>query len=70
MEMSMETGLLEKALELSPSERVAFAESILASIDHEDETIRQAWVTEVEQRRQSIREGSSQLLDYATVMGE
>jgi hypothetical protein len=44
----MESRLLEEALKMSPNERVEFAELILASIDHEHEEIRQAWVAEVE----------------------
>jgi len=45
------------------NERVEFAELILASIDHEHEEIRQAWVAEVEDRMTAVREGSARLLD-------
>ena len=60
----METILLEKALELPPNERVAFAELILASIEHEEEKIRQSWISEVKDRIKSIKEGKATLLDF------
>ena len=40
----MESILIEKALELPPNERVAFAELILASTEHEDDVIRKTWI--------------------------
>ena len=60
----MENRLLEEALKMLPSERVAFAELILASIDHEDEGIQQAWITEVQDRMKAVREGKAKLLDF------
>ena len=39
--------LLEKALEMPPVARVAFAELIHASIDYEADEIRQEWIAEV-----------------------
>ncbi|MDQ1336952.1 MAG: hypothetical protein QG552_3902 [Thermodesulfobacteriota bacterium] len=59
----MESRLLEEALKMSPNERVEFAELILASIDHEHEEIRQAWVAEAEDRMTAVREGRARLLD-------
>ncbi len=59
----MENRLLEEALKMPPNERVELAELILASIDHEDEEIRQAWVAEVKDRVTAVREGRAQLLD-------
>jgi len=53
----MENGLLEEALKMPPSERVALAELILASIDHEEDGIRQAWIGEVRDRMKAVREG-------------
>ena len=60
----MDTILLEKALELPPNERVAFAELILASIEHEEERIRQTWIMEVNDRIKAIKEGKATLLDF------
>jgi hypothetical protein len=53
----MENRLLEEALKMPPNERVALAEMILASIDYEDEGIREAWIAEVQDRMIVVREG-------------
>ena len=60
----MDNSLLEKALEMPPNERVALAELILASIDHEDDGIRQAWIAEVKNRMKAVSEGKAKLLDF------
>jgi len=60
----METILLDKVLQLPPNERVAFAELILASIEHEGEDIRQSWILEVKDRMKAIKEGKAKLLDF------
>ena len=59
----MESRLLEEALKMPHNERVELAEMILASIDHENEEIRQAWVAEVEDRMTAVREGKARLID-------
>ena len=59
----MESRLLEEALKMPPNERVELAEMILASIDHENEEIRQAWVAEVEDRMTAVREVKARLID-------
>ena len=60
----MDKGLLDKALEMPPNERVVFAELILASIDHEEEEIRKSWLTEVKSRMKAVNEGKANLLDF------
>ena len=60
----METILLDKALALPPNERVEFAELILASIEHEEEGIRQSWIAEVKDRMKAIKEEKAKLLDF------
>lgn len=60
----MENRFLEEALKMPPSERVALAELILASIDHEEEEIRQTWIAEVQDRMKAVREGRAKLLDF------
>ena len=60
----MENRILEEALKLPPGERVALAELILASIDHEEEEIRQTWISEVQDRMKAVREGKAKLLDF------
>jgi hypothetical protein len=66
----MENALLEKALEMPPNERVAFAELILASIDHEEEGIRQSWIMEVKDRMRAVNEGKAKLLDFEDLYNE
>lgn len=66
----METVLLEKALELPPNERVAFAELILASIEHEEDGIRQSWITEVKDRMKAFKDGKAKLLDFEKLYNE
>jgi len=60
----MDKFSLEKAMEMSPNERVAFAELILESIDYEDKEVRAAWMKEVQDRMQSLKEGKSSLIDF------
>ena len=60
----MDKELFEKALKMSPNERLAFAELILASLEHEDNEVGSAWVKEVQDRIKAVNEGRSQLLDF------
>jgi len=60
----MDKALLEKALEISPNERVVLAELILASIDHEEDEIRELWLSEVKDRIKAVNEGKAKLLDF------
>ena len=66
----MDNTLLEKALEMPPNERVAFAELILASIDYEEDGIRQAWIAEVKNRMNAVNEGKAKLLDFEGLYNE
>ena len=66
----MDKVLLEKALKMPPNERVIFAELILASIDKEDETLRQEWIGEVKNRMDAVRKGNSKLLDFDDLTDE
>lgn len=66
----MDSALLEKALQLPPNERVAFAELILASIDHEEDEIRKAWIVEVNSRMKAVNEGTANLLDFEELFNE
>lgn len=47
-----------------PNERLAFAELILASLEHEDLEVRIAWLKEVKDRMLAVNEGRSKLLDF------
>ena len=63
----MDKALLEKALELSPNERLVFAELILASIDYEEDEIREVWLSEVKDRMKAVNEGKAKLLDFESL---
>jgi len=66
----MNKALVEKALEMPPNERVEFAEIVLASIDFEEEEVRQAWLSEVNDRIRAVNEGKAKLLDFETLYHE
>jgi len=66
----MDKALLEKALEISPNERVVLAELILASIDHEEDEIRELWLSEVKDRIKAVNEGKAKLLDFERLYNE
>lgn len=66
----MDNKLFEKVLEMPPNERVAFAELILASIDHEEEEVSQAWLSEVKNRMNAVKEGKDRLLDFESLYYE
>ena len=66
----MEKTLLEKALEMPPNERVAFAELILASIDYKEEEIRQSWIMEVKARIRAVNAGKAKLFDFEDLYHE
>ena len=60
----MDKDLFERALKMNPNERLAFAELILASLEHEDDKIRNAWIAEAKDRMKAVNEGQSKLLDF------
>lgn len=66
----MDNTLLEKALQMPPNERVTFAELILASINYEEDGIRQAWIAEIKNRMKAVNEGSAKLLDFERLYNE
>jgi len=49
---------------MPPIQRVALAELLLASIDYEEEEICDAWISEVKERMNAVKEGRSTLLDF------
>ena len=62
------TQLLNEALELSPEERAALADSLLDSLDLEsDAGAEQAWREEIERRIVSIDEGTARLVPWEDV---
>jgi len=66
----MDKSLLDKALAMPPNERMAFAELILASIDIEENEVKQTWIDEVKERIQAVNEGKAKLIDFESLYNE
>jgi putative addiction module component (TIGR02574 family) len=62
-------SLFDQAMKLAPNERVEFAQRLFSSIDHEDESIRSAWVGEVKDRMTVYQQNKGKLLDFDEVYG-
>jgi putative addiction module component (TIGR02574 family) len=56
-----------EALKLTPGERAALAQRLLASLD-EDADIEEAWVAEVERRIADVESGSVQVIPIAEAL--
>ena len=61
--------LLEQVLKLPSAERAEVARQVLLSLEPEgfDDDAEQAWVAEIQRRRDAIRRGEVQLLEWADV---
>ena len=66
----MDKELFDKALKIPPNERVLLAELILASIEYEENDVREAWITEIKQRMKAVNENKSELLDFDMLYNE
>lgn len=66
----MNESLLEQALQMSPAERVSLAELLLASIDHENDDLKDVWVCEVKERMKAVSEGRARLVDLEELIHE
>ncbi len=58
-----------EALSLTPGERAAFAQLLLASLD-EDAEIEDAWAIEVERRIAKVEAGSVQVIPIADALAQ
>ncbi len=67
-EIIMDKLLIDKAMEMPPVQRVALAELLLASIDHEEEEISETWISEVHERMTAVNEGRATLLDFDSLL--
>ena len=67
-EIIMDRLLIDKAMEMPPIQRVALAELLLASIDHEEEEISETWISEVHERMTAVNEGRATLLDFDALL--
>ncbi len=64
----MDRLLIDKAMEMPPIQRVALAELLLASIDHEEDEISETWISEVNERMKAVHEGRATLLDFESLL--
>jgi len=63
--------ILEEALHLEPSTRALIAETLLESLDFEEDfEISPAWRDEIQRRCEQIDRGEVELIDSDTVMAE
>jgi putative addiction module component (TIGR02574 family) len=60
--------VLEEALKLSPNERAAVAEQLIASLEEAPDTaVEQAWQEEVQQRLQQVERGEVKTIPWEEV---
>ena len=63
--------ILEEAMHLEPSTRALIAETLLESLDFEEDfEISPAWREEIQRRCEQIDRGEVELIDSDTVMAE
>lgn len=55
--MSIDSVLIEKALELKPQDKIILIEALVTSLDKPDPEISRIWVQEAEARLKAYREG-------------
>jgi len=63
--------VLEEAMQLEPGSRAMIAETLLESLDFEEDfEVSQAWQEEIQRRCEQIDRGEVELIDSDTVMAE
>lgn len=63
--------ILEEGMHLEPSTRALIAETLLESLDFEEDfEISQAWRDEIQRRCEQMDRGEVELIDSDTVMAE
>ena len=63
--------ILEEAMQLEPGTRAFVAETLLESLDFEEDfEVSQAWRDEIQRRCEQIDRGEVELIDSDTVMAE
>ena len=66
----MDQELYDRALKIPPNERALLAELILASLEHEESDIREAWINEVKARMKAANEDKAKLFDFDSLYDE
>jgi putative addiction module component (TIGR02574 family) len=68
--METQLEILEsEALKLTPGERAALAQRLLASLD-EDAEIEEAWAAEIERRIADVESGADQVIPIAEALAQ
>ncbi|MGX2038991.1 addiction module protein [Methylocaldum sp. MU1018] len=68
--MATTNELIQKALSLSPGERIELVEHVLNSLDRSDEAIDKLWAEETEMRLEDYRSGKIESVSIEDVMAK
>lgn len=68
--MATTNELIQKALSLSPGERIELVEHVLNSLDRSDEAIDKLWAEETEMRLEDYRSGKMESVSIEDVMAK
>ncbi len=68
--MSVDSALIEKALELKPQDKIILIEALVTSLDKPDPEISKIWLQEAEARLQAYREGKTKGVPAEEIFGE
>jgi putative addiction module component (TIGR02574 family) len=68
--MAITNDLIQKALSLSPGERIELIEQVLNSLDQPDEAIDKLWAEEAEMRLEDYRSGKMESVSMEDVMAK
>jgi len=68
--MSVDSVLIEKALELKPQDKIVLIEALVTSLDKPDPEISKIWVQEAEARLKAYREGKMKGIPGEAIFGE
>jgi putative addiction module component (TIGR02574 family) len=68
--MDTAKSILEKALQMKPSDKYSIIEGLLNSLDEPDLTIDEIWAIETEKRLHAYKNGKLKTLSYEEVFEE
>jgi Putative addiction module component len=62
--------LFHQSKTLKPIEKAQLVDLILADLDKPDLDVENAWLKEIQRRKQNLKNGRTKALSYQTVMGK
>ncbi|MBI5417110.1 addiction module protein [Candidatus Poribacteria bacterium] len=68
--MSVDSALIEKALDLRPQDKIILIEALITSLDKPDPEMSKIWVQEAEARLQAYRNGKTKGIPVEEIFGE